>query len=64
LINHQYGGDVSVISFEVNVAAETPLGEYSFFVESADEAAEFAVGSLTVETFVNSWNSHLLSPND
>ena len=64
LTAHQYGADISVVSFEVNVAAETPLGEYSFFVKSAGEAAEFAVGSLTVETFVNSWNSHLLSPND
>jgi hypothetical protein len=64
LTDHKYGADISVISFEVNVAAETPLGEYSFFVKSAGEAMEFAVGSLTVETFVNSWNSHLLSPRD
>jgi hypothetical protein len=64
LTDHKYGGDISVISFEVNVAAETPLGEYSFFIKSEGEAAEFAVGSLTVETFVNSWNSHLLSLRD
>lgn len=64
LTDHQYGSDISVISFEVNVAAETPLGEYSFFVKSTGEATEFAVGSLTVETFVNSWNSHLLSSRD
>lgn len=64
LTDHKYDADISVISFEINVAAEIPLGEYSFFVKSAGAATEFAVGSLTVETFVNSWNSHLLSPND
>lgn len=64
LTDHKYDADISVISFEISVAAETPLGEYSFFVKSAGEAAEFAVGSLTVETFVNSWNSHLLLTSD
>ena len=64
LTNHKYGADVSVVSFEINVAAETPLGEYSFFIRSKGADAEFAVGSLTVETFVNSWNSYLLLPND
>ena len=62
LINHKYGEDISVISFEVNVAAEIPLGEYSFFVKSKGAETEFAVGSLTVETFVNGSNSHLLLP--
>jgi hypothetical protein len=64
LTNHKYGEDVSVISFEINVAGGTPLGEYSFFVKSKDESSEFAVGSLTVETFTNSWSSYLLSAND
>lgn len=64
LTNHKYGADVSVISFEINVAAEIPLGEYSFFIKSKGAETEFAVGSLTVETFVNSWNSNLLLPAD
>ncbi len=64
LTNHKYGADVSVVSFEINVAAETPLGEYSFFVRSKGSDTEFAVGSLTVETYANSWNSYLLLPND
>jgi len=62
LTNHKYGADLSVISFEINLAAETPLGEYSFFIKSKGAETEFAVGSLTVETFVNSWNSNLLLP--
>ncbi|HLM61336.1 MAG TPA: matrixin family metalloprotease, partial [Pyrinomonadaceae bacterium] len=64
LTNHKYGEDVSVISFEINVSGDAPLGEYSFFVKSKDENSEFAVGSITVETFTNSWNSYLLSAND
>ena len=62
LTNHKYGADVSVISFEINIAAEIPLGEYSFFIKSKGAETEFAVGSLTVETFVNPWNSYLLLP--
>lgn len=58
LTDHKYGADVSVISFEINVAAEIPLGEYSFFIKAKGENTEFAVGSLTVETFVNQWNSY------
>lgn len=64
LTDHQYGADVSVISFEINVAAEIPLGEYSFFVKSKGANTEFAVGSLTVETFVNQWNSYRLLTNE
>ncbi len=64
LVNHKYGEDVSVISFEVAVAPETPLGEYSFFIRTKDNNTEFAVGGLTVETFVNAWNSYpLLTDN-
>lgn len=58
LTNHDYGNDVSVISFEVKVASAVPLGEYSFFIRSANEKTQFVVGSLTVERFVNSWNSY------
>jgi len=64
LVNHQYGEDVSVISFEVSVAAETPLGEYSFFIKTKNKNTEFAVGSLTVETFINAWNSYPLSSDE
>jgi hypothetical protein len=64
LSNHKYGEDVSVISFEINVAAEIPLGEYSFFVKTKDKNTESAVGSLTVETFANQWNSFFSSANN
>ena len=64
LVNHNYGSDISVVSFEVKVASEIPFGEYSFFLQTKDEKSQFAVGSLTVEPFVNPWNSYLLMPNE
>lgn len=64
LLNHNYGNDISVISFEVRVASEIPLGEYSFFLQTKDEKSQFAVGSLTVEPFVNPWNNYLLVLNE
>lgn len=63
LINHNYGEDISVVSFEVNVAAQIPFGEYSFFLRRKDEESQFSVGSLTVEEFVNPWHSYFLSLN-
>lgn len=64
LVDHNYGNDISVISFEVKVASEIPFGEYSFFLQTKDEKSQFAVGSLTVEPFVNPWYSYLLLPNE
>jgi hypothetical protein len=60
LINHDYGADISVVSFEVKVASEIPFGEYSFFLKNKDDESQFAVGSLTVEAVDNPWNSHQL----
>ncbi len=62
--NLQYGADVSVISFKVNIAADAPLGEYSFFLKSKGEDIQFSVGSLTVENFTNVWNIYPLLGND
>ncbi len=64
MINHNYGADVSVISFEVNVDERIPFGEYSFFLKNKDQESQFSVGSLTVEGFANEWNSHFLSSDE
>ncbi len=50
---------ISVVSFEVKVIPGTPAGEYSFFVKNKDNEKDFAVGGLTVESFINPWNSYL-----
>ncbi|MDQ3181419.1 MAG: matrixin family metalloprotease [Acidobacteriota bacterium] len=58
LTKHDYGADLSVLSFEIKVKSETPAGEYSFFIKSKDEETGFIVGGLTVESFINPWNSY------
>lgn len=57
---HDYGAEVSVVSFEIKIAAGAPTGEYSLFVESHKGIKHFLVGGLAVENFVNPWNSYIL----
>jgi hypothetical protein len=64
LVNHDYGADISVVSFEINVDAEIPLGEYSFFIRNNGQEKLCAVGGLTVETLINPWYSHPMLTND
>ncbi|MCY7375748.1 MAG: matrixin family metalloprotease [Pyrinomonadaceae bacterium] len=64
LTDQNYGDDISVVSFEVKVAAEILFGEYSFFLKTVNDESQFAVGSLTVEPFVNPWSSYFLSLNE
>ncbi len=53
-----YGSELSVVSFEVKVIPGTPPGEYSFYVKNKDDKIDYIVGGLTVESFVNPWNSY------
>jgi hypothetical protein len=62
ITKHDYGSDVSVVSFELKVNSETPTGEYSIFVKSQNGARQFLVGGVTVENFLNPWSSYAL-PN-
>lgn len=57
LIKHDYGADVSVISFEVKIAAKTPPGEYGIFVKSRNGKTECLAGSLIIEDFENPSNT-------
>lgn len=61
LVNPNYGPDISVISFQINVDSKTPFGEYSFFLKNKDDESQFSVGSLTVESVVNNLTSQFLS---
>lgn len=54
-ISYDYGGDISVMSFEVKIAKNAPLGEYGFFVGTSDESVSCLAGSLTIEEFENNW---------
>lgn len=64
LTKHDYGKDLSVLSFEIKVKTDTPAGEYSFFVQTKNEETSFIVGGLTVEKFINPWNSYILFGDD
>lgn len=54
---YDYGKDISVFSFEIKTAVETPIGDYSVYFQNKDGAVYFLTGNLTVENFVNPWNS-------
>lgn len=55
-----YGNDISVVSFEVRIAKNTPLGEYGIFVGTRGDHTTCLAGSLTVEEFENIWNIRTL----
>lgn len=49
LNKQDFGGEVSVISFEIKVNSQTPPGEYSFFLRGKNDETAFVVGALTVD---------------
>lgn len=49
-----FGSEVSVLSFEVNVKSEIPFGQYSFALRKTSGSIQYFVGGLTVEKFPNS----------
>ncbi len=63
LMAHDYGENISVLSFEVKVNAKISAGEYSILVKSPNGLARQIVGGLTVEEFANPWNSNILLEN-
>lgn len=60
VFKHNYGDDISVFSFEVEVKTGTPLGEYSFSIQNKDQETAYFIGGLTVENFENPSNISLL----
>lgn len=60
---YDYGADVSVISFEVRIAAGTPTGEYGIFVKTRNGVTECLAGSLIVDAFENPWTSGISAEN-
>jgi hypothetical protein len=51
----QFGPRLSVISFDVNVAAGAPQGEYSIRVTSASGETAYLTAGLTIDGTVNPW---------
>lgn len=60
ITRHDYGSEISVISFEITLSKSTPVGEYSFIVSKGETDHETSIGSLTVESFLNPWSSFLI----
>ncbi len=58
IVKYDYGKDISVFSVEIKSTAETPVGEYTIFLQKTDGKIEFLAGSLAVEKFVNSFNTY------
>lgn len=54
---HDFGENISVVSFEIQVSSEISTGEYSVFAESKNGQKSIIPGGLTVEEFVNNWSS-------
>lgn len=48
-----FGSEISVISFELNVKQQIPVGQYSFALQKANGLTHYLVGGLTVENFTN-----------
>lgn len=63
ITSHDFGPDISVISFEVRVDKFAPPGEYTVFVESENGFQSFLVGGLTVEKFANPWSNSIFGDN-
>ena len=60
ITSHDYGSELSVISFEVRVDPAAPVGEYTIFAENPSGARSAAVGALSVRTFNNPYSNLLL----
>lgn len=57
IIKHNYGENISVMSFEVEIGENTPIGEYSIFLKNGENLIEHFIGGITVEETVNPWNN-------
>ncbi len=60
IVSHDYGDDISVLSFEVSIDAETPVGEYAIFVESAAGGRASAAGGIAVTSVPNPFSNFVL----
>ncbi|MGD9563336.1 MAG: matrixin family metalloprotease [Pyrinomonadaceae bacterium] len=64
IVAHDYGSDLTVLSFDVAVDEKTPIGEYTVFVESPSGGRSAVVGALSVRSFRNPFSTlHLGTGN-
>lgn len=60
VVTHDYGDDVSVLSFEVSADPDIPLGEYTVTVRSPNGGRAAVVGGISVSPFVNPFSNIIL----
>ncbi|MCA1589926.1 MAG: carboxypeptidase-like regulatory domain-containing protein, partial [Acidobacteria bacterium] len=58
--SHDYGDDLSVISFEAAIDPATPIGDYSVFVHTKTNQRAYLAGALTVDAFLNPYSTSTL----
>ncbi len=52
-----YGRDISVFSFEIKSLTDTPVGDYTIYLQKSDGKIQFLTGAVSVEKFLNSWST-------
>lgn len=60
VVAHDYGDDITVLSFEVSVESNTPVGEYTIFATSPTGSRAAVVGGLSVRAFINPFSNFVL----
>jgi hypothetical protein len=55
IVEQQFGPKLSVITFDVTVAAEAPNGEYSIRVQNRSGETAYLAAGLTIDGTVNPW---------
>lgn len=63
VVEHDFGDDYSVISFELRSDLKTPVGEYSVFVDSTAGGQSVVVGGIAVRSFSNPFSNFVLADN-
>ncbi len=59
LMNHDYGSDISVLSFEVLLDSNLSNGEYSISLTDKKGNSDYLFGSLSVDEMQNPWFSYI-----
>ncbi len=61
---HDFGDEISVLSFEITVQPNTPPGEYSIRVQKNNGEVEYFVGGVISDSIINPQSSPLLADFD
>jgi hypothetical protein len=62
LLQQDFGDDISICSFEIEVNSRIPFGDYVVKIKKQNGETDYLIGGLSVDSvFVNNWNSKLLN---